>query len=427
MIGAALSLFLVLAALSIPVAAVIGATSLILAYFYSSYPLHLAAGDVLWQAYSNQILVAVPLFILLGEIMLRAGFAERMYAAIVPWLGWLPGGLMHANVGATTMFAATAGSSVATAATISAVAIPEARRRGYNENLFLGSLAAGGTLGILIPPSIGFIVYGVLTNTSIPQLYLAGFLPGFILAVGFSMVIAVCCLMRPGWGGERQTYSWSQRVGGLTALLPPLIIFLAVVGSIYAGIATPTEAASLGVVAALGLTALHGRISVKFLVEVAENALKTSAIIMIIVTTALFLSFVLGALGLADVFRNAMLGLGLGPMGTLLVLVCGYLLLGMFMESFAMLMMTVPIVVPVVVALGFDPVWFGIFVTIVIEISLITPPVGINLYVVQSVRGEGSLLDIVYGVLPFLVSMLLMLVALVAFPEIALWLPSLVY
>jgi TRAP-type C4-dicarboxylate transport system permease large subunit len=166
---------------------------------------------------------------------------------------------------------------------------------------------------------------------------------------------------------------------------------------------------------------------VRFLVEVAENALKTSAIIMIIVTTALFLSFVLGAIGLADIFRDAMLGLGFGPVGTLFVLVCGYLVLGMFMESFAMLMMTVPIVVPVVVALGFDPVWFGIFVTIVIEISLITPPVGINLYVVQSVRGEGSLLDIVFGVLPFLVSMLVMLVVLVAFPEIALWLPSLVY
>lgn len=427
MIGTAFSLFLVLAALSIPIAGVIGATALLLGFIYSPFPLHLAAGDILWQAYSNQILIAVPLFITLGEIMLRAGFAEKMYAGIVPWLSWLPGGLMHANIGATSMFSATAGSSVATAATISAVAIPEARRHGYNENLFLGSLAAGGTLGILIPPSIGFIVYGVLTNSSIPQLYLAGFLPGFALAVLFSLTIFVACAIRPAWGGKRQTFTWGQRLRGLPSLGIPLVIFLAVVGSIYAGLATPTEAASLGVVASLVLTAMVGRMSVKFLVNVIESALKTSAVIMIIVTTALFLSFVLGSIGLADVFRALMMDLGLGPFGTLMLLVAGYIVLGMFMESFAMLMMTVPIVVPVVVGLGYDPIWFGIFLTTLIEISLITPPVGINLYVVQSVRGQGSLIDIVYGVLPFIVVMVAMLFILVAFPDLALWLPRLVY
>lgn len=427
MIGTAFSLFLALAALSIPIAAVIGVTALILGFVYSPFPLHLAAGDILWQAYSNQVLIAVPLFIVLGEIMLRAGFAEKMYAGIVPWLGWLPGGLMHANIGATTIFSATAGSSVATAATISAVAIPEARRHKYNENLFLGSLAAGGTLGILIPPSIGFIVYGVLTNSSIPQLYLAGFLPGFTLAALFSLTIFIACVIRPDWGGKRQSYSWGERFRGLPSLGIPLLIFLAVVGSIYAGLATPTEAASLGVVASLALTAIVGRMSVKFLIEVIESALKTSAVIMIIVTTALFLSFVLGSIGLADVFRAVMMDLGLGPFGTLMLLVAGYIVLGMFMESFAMLMMTVPIVVPVVVALGYDPIWFGIFLTILIEISLITPPVGINLYVVQSVRGAGSLMDIVYGVLPFLVAMVAMLFILIALPDLALWLPRLVY
>lgn len=427
MIGTAFSLFIVLAALSIPVAAVIGVTALLLGFIYSPFPLHLAAGDILWQAYSNQVLIAVPLFIVLGEIMLRAGFAEKMYSGIVPWLGWLPGGLMHANIGATTVFSATAGSSVATAATISAVAIPEAKRHKYNENLFLGSLAAGGTLGILIPPSIGFIVYGVLTNSSIPQLYLAGFLPGFALASLFSLTIFIACVIRPEWGGKRQSYSWRERICGLPSLGIPLLIFLAVVGSIYAGLATPTEAASLGVVASLVLTALVGRLSVRFVLEVIESALKTSAVIMIIVTTALFLSFVLGSIGLADIFRGIMMDLGLGPFVTLMLLVAGYIVLGMFMESFAMLMMTVPIVVPVVVALGYDPIWFGIFLTILIEISLITPPVGINLYVVQSVRGHGSLMDIVYGVLPFLIAMVAMLFILIAFPDLALYLPRLVY
>lgn len=427
MIGTAFSLFLVLAALSIPVAAVIGVTALILGLIYSPFPLHLAVGDILWQAYSNQILIAVPLFITLGEIMLRAGFAQRMYAGIVPWLGWLPGGLMHANIGATTIFSATAGSSVATAATISAVAIPEARRHKYNENLFLGSLAAGGGLGILIPPSIGFIVYGVLTNSSIPQLYLAGFLPGLALAVLFSLTILVACIIRPKWGGQRQSYSWTERLRGLPSLGVPLLIFLAVVGSIYAGLATPTEAASFGVVTSLVLTAMVGRLSVKFLIDVIESALRTSAVIMIIVTTALFLSFVLGSIGLADVFREFMMDLGLGPFGTLMLLVLGYVVLGMFMESFAMLMMTVPIVFPVVVALGYDPIWFGVFLIVLIEISLITPPVGINLYVVQSVRGHGSLMDVIYGVLPFLVAMVAMLFILIALPDLALYLPRLVY
>src|SRR5690606_7120343 len=195
------------------------------------------------------------LFIMLGEILLRSGLAERMYNAMSLWLSWLPGGLMHANIGASALFSATSGSSVATAATVGTVAIPQIQKKGYNESLFLGSLAAGGTLGILIPPSINLVIYGVLTNTSVPKLYLAGIIPGLGLAALFMLSIAVACIVKPKWGGEKSQAAWGQRIASLVHLIPPMFIFLLVVGSIYAGLATPTEAAALGVVGALVLAA----------------------------------------------------------------------------------------------------------------------------------------------------------------------------
>ena len=213
----------------------------------SKLPLSLAMGEIAWGTSNNFLLVAIPFFVLLGEILLRSGMAERMYNALVLWVPWLPGGLMHSNIAACAMFAATSGSSVATAATIGTVALGEVEKRGYSERLFLGTIAAGGTLGILIPPSINMIVYGVLTDTSIPKLYLAGFIPGIILASLFSLTVLIICLIRPQLGGKPTSASWAQRIAALPDLLPPLIIFLAVIGSIYAGWATATESAALGV------------------------------------------------------------------------------------------------------------------------------------------------------------------------------------
>src|SRR5688572_19991437 len=226
-------------ALAIPVAASMGVLALFLEAVYSQLPLVRAMGEVAWSASNEFLLVSVPLFILLGEILLRSGFAERMYAALINWVSWLPGGLMHSNIAACAVFAATSGSSVATAATVGTVALPEAKRFGYNERIFLGTLAAGGTLGILIPPSINMIIYAVLTNTSVPKLYLAGIVPGAILVLLFMATILLLCVLRPAWGGRRVSASWAARIAGLVHLVPPLGIFLLVVGSIYAGIATP--------------------------------------------------------------------------------------------------------------------------------------------------------------------------------------------
>ena len=209
--------------------------------------MHRAIGDIAWQNSIEFLLVAIPMFVMLGEILLRSGVTTKMYDAMVKWLSWLPGGLMHSNIGSCALFAATSGSSVATAATIGTVAEPEMRKHGYYEPLFLGTIAAGGTLGILIPPSINLIVYGLLTNTSVSELYLAGFIPGLLLAGLFMATVSIACILKPAWGGERTHYAWKERLFVLVHLIPPILIFLVVVGSIYAGWATPSEAASLGV------------------------------------------------------------------------------------------------------------------------------------------------------------------------------------
>jgi len=268
MLGTTLILLLALLAAALPVAGALGTLGLLLDKLYSKMPLSLALGEVAWSSSKDFLLVSIPMFILLGEILLRAGVAERMYGAMVKWLSWIPGGLMHSNIGACAIFAATSGSSVATAATVGTVALPLVKKHGYNERLFLGTLAAGGTLGILIPPSINMIIYAVLTDTSIPKLYLAGIIPGLGLAGLFMLLVALACFFRPTWGGSSLSYSWGERIASLVDLVPPLGIFLVVVGSIYAGIATPTEAASLGVVAALGLAAWYRKLSFAMMREV---------------------------------------------------------------------------------------------------------------------------------------------------------------
>ncbi len=420
-----LTLLLALMAFALPVAAVLGVLGLMLDQIYSTMPLSRAMGEVAWSSSTDFLLVSIPMFILLGEILLRAGIAERMYSALVKWLSWIPGGLMHSNIGACALFAATSGSSVATAATVGTVALPLIRKHGYNERLFLGTLAAGGTLGILIPPSINMIIYGVLTDTSIPKLYLAGIIPGLGLAGLFMLLVAVVCLVRPGWGGERLATNWAERIASLPSLLPPLGIFVVVVGSIYAGLTTPTEAASLGVVAALGLAWAFGRLNLAMLREVLENTMRTTAMVMLIIIAAYFLNFILSTIGLTTLLTNFIAGLGFSKIKMLIAVVVFYLILGCFMEALSMMITTIPIVTPVMLQLGFDPIWFGIVIVILIEVALITPPVGLNLFVVQSLRKNGALNDVIVGSLPFVFIMLVMIALLAAFPGVALWLPSL--
>ena len=248
-------------------------------------------GEIAWGTSNNFLLVAIPFFVLLGEILLRSGMAERMYNALVLWVPWLPGGLMHSNIAACAMFAATSGSSVATAATIGTVALGEVEKRGYSERLFLGTIAAGGTLGILIPPSINMIVYGVLTDTSIPKLYLAGFIPGIVLAGLFSLTVLVICLIKPQLGGNADADQLGAAHPALPDLLPPLIIFLAVIGSIYAGWATATESAALGVIAAVGIAAWNRRLTLRSCCNAFEGTMRTTAMIMAILLGRLFPQF----------------------------------------------------------------------------------------------------------------------------------------
>jgi C4-dicarboxylate transporter DctM subunit len=422
---------LILVVAAVPVAAVLGILSFVLDEIAMDGRLTLGIGEIVWDKSKEFILVAVPMFILLGEIMLRAGIARRMYGAVIQWLSWLPGGLMHANIGSCTIFAASSGSSVATAATVGTVAYPEIEKRKYNESLFLGSLAAGGTLGILVPPSINMILYGLLTDTSVPELYLAGIIPGIILALLFMGVIALACLYRKDWGGEKVQTSWSQRISTLPALLPPIVLFSAVVGSIYAGVATPTEAASIGVVMSLLIAAYFKSLNVKMLLEAFEGTMRTTAMIMIIVFAAIFLNFVLGFMGITQAMLNFIAELGLTPIQTILLIVVFYLLLGMFMETLSMMLTTIPVVFPIVMALGvpeFSDVWFGILITILMEAALITPPIGVNLYVVQGIRDRGGKFnDVALGATPFVVAMLAMILILIAAPSIATWLPTLVY
>ncbi len=425
MIATALFTLLGLMALAIPVAAAMGVLGLVLGQLFAMLPVSRVAGEIAWTASNEFLLVALPLFILLGELLLRSGLAERMYEALARWLSWLPGGLMHSSIAACAMFAATSGSSVATAATVGTVALPQARRFGYNERLFLGTLAAGGTLGILIPPSINMIIYAVLTNTSVPKLYLAGIVPGVLLALGFMALIALACLWRPAWGGERMSSSLSAAFAGLVHLGPPLGIFLVVVGSIYAGIATPTEAASLGVMAGLALAAWNRTLSWPMLREALLGTMRSTGMIMLIIVAAYFLNFVMSAIGLTTRLTDTVQTLGLSKWQMLFAVVVFYVVLGCFTETLSMMITTIPIIAPVMQALGFDMIWFGIVVIVLIEAALITPPVGLNLFVVHNLRKSGSMNDVIVGALPFVAVMFVLLLLLALFPGLALWLPSL--
>ena len=427
MIAFTLILLLTLLALSVSVTAALGILSFSLAIFFTPIPLDRMLGDVAWQSMASETLVAIPFFVLLGEILVRSGVAERMYAALVEWLSWLPGGTMHANIGACALFAATSGSSVATAATIGTVSIPEIKRQGYGERLFLGSLAAGGTLGILIPPSIIFIIYGVLTETSIPRLYLAGMIPGVTLELLFMITIAGICLWQPAMGGKPHVTNWSRRISLLPDLVPPILIFAAVVLTIYIGIATPTEAAAFGVVAALALAARVKRLNLSMLKEVTEGTMRTTAMVVAIILTSTILNFVLTFLGISKAITAFVIGLEISPIGLMLILIVFYLILGCFLEGMSIMLITVPIIVPLVVAAGYDTIWFGVIMTLLLEAALITPPIGVNLFVVQSVRGRGPLVDVMIGAAPFVGTIFVMILLLIAFPGLALWLPNWVY
>ena len=424
MLSVTLFLLLLLVASSLFVAAVLGVLGYSLGTFFSPFPLIRGLGEVAWTSSADFILVAVPMFILMGELLLRSGVTDAMYEALDRWVGHIPGGLMHTNIAASAVFAATSGSSIATAATIGTVSIPNMDRYGYNPGMFLGSIAAGGTLGILIPPSINMVLYGAMSDTAVGDLYLAALIPGLMLAGIFSLYVYVRCKINPSLAPGGKVSSWGQRMRALVHLLPPVLLFMLVVGSIYAGFATATEASALGVMGALALVIVRGRLSVPLLLRAFEGTVRTTAMVMAIVIAAYFLNFVLSTLGLTDAAVKWVGQLGWEPLSVLLAIIVLYIFLGCFVESLTLMIATTPIVVPIILQLGYSPVWFGVVFVILIETALITPPIGVNLFVVQSVRKGGPFRDVVMGSLPYVLLMFLLIIGLIAFPEIALWLPS---
>lgn len=403
-------------------------TAVVGAQVYLGYQVLFSFGTNLWSVMNDFLLTTIPLFVLLGELLLRSGLTKKMYESLADWLSRLPGGLLHTNIGACSLFAAVSGSSVATAATIGTVALDEFKRRSYSEPLVLGTIAAGATLGILIPPSVNLIIYGALTNTSIGQLFAAGIIPGILLTGLFMLIIVLIALVRPSIAESAgEPPPLSERLHRLRYLLPPMAIFVVVMGAIYGGWATPTEAAALGVAMSFGLAAANRTLSFGMLHDAFIATTKTTAMLLFIICTAFFLNFVVGVLGVPQAMTAFISDLGLSPLQLIWLLVLFYLVLGCFLETLSMMVGTIPVIMPIILHMGIDPVWFGIFLVIMMELALITPPVGMNLYVVQGVRGRGSLADVYIGVAPFVVAMLLMISLIIMLPQIVTFLPQALY
>lgn len=416
------------------VAAVLGVLGLIVGFAFSDRPFWLAIGQMIWAPSANFILVAIPLFLLMGEIMLRAGLSEKLYRALNLYLHRLPGGLLHTNILSCGVFSAISGSSVATAATMGSVALPYFRGTTYSPRMVLGSLAAGGALGNLIPPGITFILYGLLTDTSIGKLYLAALGPSLLVMVLFMAVIFWHGLAtrraatRAASTGQPQPAVAAPDISfarSLIDLLPTTALIGMVLGTIYAGLATPTESAAFGVVGAVLFAALDGRFSWRMLNEACAATARTTAMIGLIVLGAFMLNYILTSIEVPQKLARLVADLPIPPWAIMLIIIGFYIALGTFMEGFSMIITTIPVIFPVVKALGYDPVWFGVIVTMLVEIALISPPDGTVLYVLQGMRTDrGSISDVFWGVLPFLAVYILAVLVLMAIPDIALWLPA---
>jgi len=380
---------------------------------------------VIWGVGNENLLTSIPLFVLLGELLLRSGIADRMYSALSAWLARLPGGLLHTNIGCCALFAATSGSSVATAATIGTVALPPLYQRGYSMRDSLGSLAAGGTLGILIPPSVNMIVYGSLTNNSIGKLFIAGIIPGLLLTLCFMLFIYINAVTRGTTARQEPLVPLAERVRLLVNLVPPLIVFGVVMGSLYFGIATATESAALGVVIALVFVWHSGKLTLDLLKNCFHQTARISGMILLIITAAFILNLTISLTGVADMMTKWVTSFGMSATAMLFSLILFYLILGMFMDVLSMQVATIPLTYPIVTALGVDPIWFGIFIVLMCELGLITPPVGMNLFVVHGIRPDkGGIEDAIWGALPYALIMILFTIFLMFAPQVALWLPG---
>ncbi len=392
---------------------------------FSSLPAGHNIASSVWATVEKWEYVALPLFILMGEILYRSGISEKLFKSLVPWLYRLPGGLLLMNIVSCTLFAAVSGSSAATTATVGRITLSEFDKLGYDRSLSMGSLAGAGTLGFLIPPSLIMIVYAILASVSIGKMFMAGILPGLLLAGIYSAYIIYRGIMNPDIAPRTQrSYSWAERFIALKDLAPVILLILMVLGSIYGGFATPTEAAALGVLGTIVFALINKQMSFKILFECLVGAVKTNAMIMLIVVGAGFLSRSMGFLGIPAAITQAVTEMNLSPYMLMILLGCVYIVLGCLLDGFSIVVMTLPIALPMVTQAGFDPIWFGIYLILMVELSQITPPVGFNLFVIQGLTDE-PIMKIARYALPFFFLMVLTTVIVTIFPQVALFLPEL--
>ena len=385
-------------------------------------------GDLLassmYDSLNSWSLAALPIFILMGEILYKSSISTRLLNGLTPWLNFIPGKLLHVNVAACSLFAAISGSSSATTATVGKITLDELKKRGYSKSLAIGSLAGSGTLGFLIPPSLIMIIYGVLSNVSIGKLFMAGILPGLLLATLYSFYIMIISSIDKSVVPEEDVkYTMNDYIHSLKDLFPVFSLIVVVLGSIYGGLATPTEAASLGVLGAVVLAIYFKSFTFDVMKNALLNTIKTSIMISFIIVGAGFLSQVVGFLGIARAISEFIGTLGLSPLMLILIIGVMYIILGMILDGISIVVMTLPIVLPIIVMAGFDPLWFGIFLVFMVELSQITPPVGFSLFVIQSISGE-KIEYILKATLPFFLLMIVAVVLITFFPEIVQFLPK---
>jgi len=379
-----------------------------------------------WNTYSSLTLASLPMFIWMGEILFRTRLAEQMFAGLAPWLDRLPGRLLHVNVIGCGIFGAVSGSSAATCATIAKISLPELEKRGYDARLSLGSLCGAGTLGILIPPSIAMIVYAVAADVSIIRMFLAGIVPGILLLFFFSGYIAFWALRNPEkMPPQTIRMTFFERVKATRNLIPVFLLIVFVFLSMMTGFATANEASAFGVLGALVVAALGGSLSVKTFVESLSGALRMAGMIMFILGAAAFLTVAMGFTGIPRALAEWVVSMHLSPYALMAVLTVVYIALGCALDGVSMIVLTTAVVLPMVQAAGFDPVWFGIYIVIMIELAQVSPPVGFNLFVLQGMSGQ-SILTIARASMPFFMLLVLSVALIVAFPAIVTWLPELV-
>ena len=392
---------------------------------FRTMPVDALLGQMAWNTSTIAELVALPLFILMAEILFHTKLGAQLFDAIAPWTSWLPGRLAHVNVAACTLFGSVSGSSAATAATIGRITLHELERRGYGRALSIGSLAGAGTLGILIPPSIVMVIYCVLAQVSLLDLFLAGIIPGLLLALAFSLTIVVLALAKPSLvPPDEETFDWPARLRALKNLVPIGSLILLVIGSMVAGIATPNEAAAVGVAGALVLAWWDRGLSWSSLGQALQGTVTTSAMIGLILIGAAFVGVAMGYLGVPQAVARLIEPLQLGPLGLIGLLLVVYLILGTALDGISCIVLTLPIVLPLVKQAGFDPIWFGIFLVVTVEMAEVTPPVGFNMFVIQGLT-RTTTAQVAWAALPYFLVMLAFAGLIVAFPGIVTFLPNL--